>query len=72
MARTVTISWNCGVEGPTQDATIERLRTQQIKNFLALTLLSVGTPMLLMGDEICPVAEGKQQRLLPGQRDQLV
>ena len=46
------LSWNCGVEGATQDATIQRLRSQQIKNFLALTLLSVGTPMLLMGDEI--------------------
>ena len=46
------LSWNCGVEGPAQDAAIARLRTQQIKNFLALTLLSVGTPMMLMGDEI--------------------
>ena len=45
-------SWNCGVEGPTQDADIERLRNRQIKNFLVLTLLSTGTPMLLMGDEV--------------------
>ena len=44
-------SWNCGVEGPSVDPTIEKLRERQIKNFLAVTLLSVGVPMLLMGDE---------------------
>jgi isoamylase len=46
------LSWNCGVEGSPANAAIERLRVQQIKNFFALTLLSVGTPMLLMGDEV--------------------
>ena len=45
-------SWNCGVEGPTGDPEIERLRHRQVKNFLAITLLSLGTPMLLMGDEV--------------------
>jgi isoamylase len=45
-------SWNCGIEGPTDDPAIEQLRTRQTKNFLALTLLSVGTPMLLAGDEV--------------------
>jgi glycogen operon protein len=45
-------SWNCGVEGPTEDPAIEKLRTRQVKNFLAATLLSVGMPMLLMGDEV--------------------
>jgi isoamylase len=45
-------SWNCSVEGPAAQANIERLRVQQIKNFFALTLLSIGTPMLLMGDEV--------------------
>jgi glycogen operon protein len=45
-------SWNCGVEGPTSDPEVERLRNRQVKNFLALTLLSIGTPMLLMGDEV--------------------
>ncbi len=44
-------SWNCGVEGPSDDPDIERLRNRQVKNFLALTLLAVGTPMLLGGDE---------------------
>jgi len=45
-------SWNCGAEGPTSDPEIERLRNRQIKNFLTLTLLANGTPMLLMGDEV--------------------
>jgi glycogen operon protein len=45
-------SWNCGVEGPTEDPTVERLRNRQVKNFLAATLLSVGVPMILMGDEV--------------------
>jgi len=45
-------SWNCGVEGPTDDPAIETLREQQIKNFLTVTLLSVGMPMILMGDEV--------------------
>ena len=44
-------SWNCGVEGPTDNPAIEKLRERQIKNFLAVTLLSLGVPMLLMGDE---------------------
>jgi isoamylase len=46
------LSWNCGVEGPTDDPEIERLRNRQCKNFIAVTLLSMGAPMLLMGDEI--------------------
>ena len=46
------LSWNCGVEGPAGDPEVERLRNRQVKNFLALTLLSFGTPMLLMGDEM--------------------
>lgn len=46
------LSWNCGAEGPTQDSAVERLRNRQVKNFLTLTLLAVGTPMLLMGDEM--------------------
>lgn len=44
-------SWNCGAEGPTDDPAIEALRNRQVKNFLAVTLLSLGAPMLLMGDE---------------------
>jgi glycogen operon protein len=45
-------SWNCGVEGPTNDAAIEQLRTRQVKNFITVTLLALGMPMLLMGDEV--------------------
>ncbi len=46
------ISWNCGHEGPTDIADIEQLRIRQIKNFLTILLVSQGTPMLLMGDEV--------------------
>jgi glycogen operon protein len=46
------LSWNCGVEGPTDDPAIEALRNLQIRNFLAITILSLGAPMLLMGDEV--------------------
>jgi glycogen operon protein len=46
------LSWNCGAEGPTNDPAIEELRDRQVKNFFALELLSAGTPMLLMGDEV--------------------
>ena len=46
------ISWNCGVEGASSDPEVDRLRNRQIKNFLTLTLLAIGTPMLLMGDEV--------------------
>jgi glycogen operon protein len=46
------LSWNCGVEGPTHDPAIEALRNRQVKNLLTLALLSAGTPMLLMGDEV--------------------
>ena len=45
-------SWNCGVEGPTDDPDVEALRQRQIKNFLTLLLFSQGTPMLLFGDEV--------------------
>jgi glycogen operon protein len=45
-------SWNCGVEGPTDDPTIENLRNRQARNYLTLTLISIGMPMILMGDEV--------------------
>jgi glycogen operon protein len=45
-------SWNCSVEGPTDNPGVEKLRNRQIKNFLTVTMLSVGMPMLLMGDEV--------------------
>ena len=39
------------MEGPTDDREVERLRARQIRNAMTLNLLSVGTPLLLMGDE---------------------
>jgi glycogen operon protein len=51
------LSWNCGVEGPTDDPEIIELRERQKRNFLATLLLSQGVPMLLAGDEI-----GRTQR----------
>ena len=45
-------SWNCGVEGPTDDPEVIALRARQQRNFLATLLLSQGMPMLLGGDEI--------------------
>jgi glycogen operon protein len=45
-------SWNCGHEGPTDDPVVEELRNRQVKNFLAATLLSLGVPMIAMGDEV--------------------
>jgi glycogen operon protein len=52
------LSWNCGAEGPTDDPAIEALRNRQVKNFFALELLSSGTPMLLMGDEVRRTQQG--------------
>ena len=46
------LSWNCGAEGSSATSEINTLRTRQIKNFLVLNMLAVGTPMLLMGDEV--------------------
>jgi glycogen operon protein len=45
-------SWNCGVEGETDDPDVIRLRERQRRNFLATLMLSQGVPMLLAGDEI--------------------
>jgi glycogen operon protein len=44
-------SWNCGTEGPTDSPEIEALRNRQVKNFLATTMMSLGVPMIVMGDE---------------------
>ena len=45
-------SWNCGVEGPTRKKEVCRLRMKQMKNALALMMLSQGTPMITAGDEM--------------------
>jgi glycogen operon protein len=51
-------SWNCGVEGPTEDPAVEALRKQQMRNFLATLLFSQGTPMLTAGDEFARTQRG--------------
>ncbi len=51
------LSWNCGTEGPTDDADVRALRARQQRNFIATLLLSQGVPMLLAGDEM-----GRTQR----------
>jgi isoamylase len=45
-------SWNCGVEGPTDDPEVNALRDRQLRNFLTTLFLSQGVPMLLGGDEL--------------------
>jgi len=45
-------SWNCGFEGATDDPEIERLRNRQVKHLFLATVLSVGVPMFVMGDEV--------------------
>jgi glycogen operon protein len=51
-------SWNCGVEGPTDDPEINALRERQIRNMLATLLLSQGTPMIVAGDEFGRTQQG--------------
>jgi isoamylase len=51
-------SWNCGVEGPSNDPRVLELRARQRRNFLATLMLSQGIPMLLGGDEIGRTQQG--------------
>ncbi|MBZ8181430.1 glycogen debranching protein GlgX [Oscillatoria salina] len=51
-------SWNCGVEGPTEEPKVLRLRNRQRRNFLTSLMLSQGVPMLLSGDEIGRTQQG--------------
>lgn len=51
-------SWNCGVEGPTDDANIIALRNKQKRNFLTTLFLSQGVPMLVAGDELGKTQNG--------------
>jgi glycogen operon protein len=52
------LSWNCGVEGPTDDPDILALRRRQARNFVAILMLSQGVPMLLSGDEMLRTNSG--------------
>lgn len=56
------ISWNCGVEGPSNDPVIEALRNRQVKNFLTCIVLSMGMPMILMGDEMRRTQNGNNNQ----------
>ncbi|WP_327583552.1 glycogen debranching protein GlgX [Nonomuraea sp. NBC_00507] len=51
-------SWNCGAEGPTDDPVIQELRLRQMKNAMALLLVSQGVPMILSGDEVGRTQQG--------------
>ncbi|MDQ1747822.1 MAG: isoamylase [Frankiaceae bacterium] len=51
-------SWNCGVEGDTDDRDVTTLRARQMRNFLTTLLLSTGVPMLRMGDELAHTQRG--------------
>jgi glycogen operon protein len=51
-------AWNCGTEGPSDDPRIEALRQRQVKNILGTLLLSLGTPMLLAGDDFRRTQDG--------------
>jgi glycogen operon protein len=51
-------SWNCGVEGPTDDPAVGSLRARQMRNFLSTLFLSQGVPMLLAGDEFGRTQQG--------------
>jgi len=52
------LSWNCGVEGPTDDPAVLALRGRQMRNFLGTLLLSQGVPMLCAGDEVARTQRG--------------
>ncbi len=52
------LSWNCGVEGPTSDVQVLRLRRRQMRNLIALLMTARGTPMLLAGDEMARTQQG--------------
>src|SRR5262249_52973269 len=52
------LSWNCGVEGPTDDPHVVDRRARQVRNFLATLMLSQGVPMISHGDEIGRTQQG--------------
>ena len=51
-------SWNCGVEGPTEDPAVRAVRERQRRNFIAMLMMSQGTPMLCGGDELGRTQDG--------------
>jgi isoamylase len=51
-------SWNCGVEGPSCDPGVEKMRNRNVKNLLTCSMLSLGMPMIAMGDEVRRTQQG--------------
>lgn len=51
-------SWNCGAEGPTEEIGIQQLRSKQMKNLHVSLMISLGVPMILMGDEVAHTKGG--------------
>ena len=51
-------SWNCGVEGPSDDPDVERLRARQVRNFATVLMMSRGVPMIRAGDEVRRTTHG--------------
>jgi len=52
------LSWNCGVEGPSEEPAIEALRERQVKNFATILMLARGVPMFVAGDEVRRTQKG--------------
>lgn len=52
------LSYNFGVEGPTDDPAIQAMRLRQMKNFFTVMMISLGTPMIAMGDEVARTQQG--------------
>ena len=61
-------SWNCGVEGPTDDPAVEKLRNRQAKSFLTITMLWLGVPMVPMGDEMRRSQHGNNNAYCQGNK----
>jgi glycogen operon protein len=57
-------SWNCGIEGPTDDPTVQKLRNRQVKNFLTITMLSTGVPMIVMATKYDAHKAGTTTRIV--------
>lgn len=58
-------SWDCGITGETDDETVNKLREQQMKNFIAILFLSKGIPMMLSGDELKMSQKGIDNGYVP-------
>ncbi len=64
-------SWNCGVEGPTDDRAVLQVRRRQVRNLMATLMLSQGVPMILGGDEFLRTQQGNNNAWCQDNADQL-